>query len=46
MGYTTIDLLKALKSPGKWEINEIFKLNGDASMKKKYKTEKFGDIYL
>ncbi|KAL4493478.1 hypothetical protein ABPG72_007486 [Tetrahymena utriculariae] len=46
MGYTNVDLLEALNNPQKWAINKIFQLDGDQEMEKKYKTNKFGVIYL
>jgi len=46
MGYHNIDLIDCLKNPQTWGINKIYDLDGDSEMRKEYKTEKFGQIYL
>lgn len=46
IGYVNIDFLSALENPSKWAINNVYDLDGDAEMRSKYATEKFGKIYL
>ncbi|KRX05859.1 C2 domain [Pseudocohnilembus persalinus] len=48
LGYVGVDILETLKNPGKWKINQSFKLQGDNEMKKKYKIkdDNLGEIYI
>lgn len=46
LGYVNIDLEEALKNPSKWGLNKIYELDGGTKMRKKYNTEKFGEIYM